>query len=428
MRTIKVLFITQYFHPETEIGGIRIAEIAYYLRVRGHEPTILTGLPNYPAGKLHPDYRSRAYCGTFTEIINGLPVIRVPLYPSHSKHSLPRLANYFSFAATASLRSLLMKGFDIVIATSPPLTTGIPASCASVFHRLPLVLDLRDLWPESAVQLGYLSNSSMRAAAYRLERSLYRRASRIVCVSKGIRDDLIKRGVPSHKCLVLTNGIDIDLFTPHVRDKATDELRAGDAIVGIYLGSLSAYHGLEHAIDLLEQLRRFPHVKIIFAGDGSAEREFRTAIAARRLTNAVFLGNVPRKRMPGLIAAADFCLAFVKESPFARWLLSSKIFMYMACGRPIFAAATGETRRVIEDAHAGVVAFPDAEGIRRLASHIGGLGRGALYNGYGINGRTYAERWCSWETIAAAYEEALMQASEQPAGYKRQVRSEMAPD
>jgi len=418
MKPMKILFITQYFQPETEIGGIRIAEIAHHLRTRGHEPTILTGLPNYPTGKLHQDYDRRALRGTFTEVINDLQVIRVLLYPSHSKRTAPRLTNYFSFAIAACIRTLVMRGFDIVVATSPPLTTGIPGRIGSMLNRTPFILDLRDIWPEAAVQLGYLKNRLVCAAAYNLEESVYRGASRIVCVSSGIRDGIVQRGIPTEKCTVLPNGIDTDLFSPNARDSTIEQLRANDTIIGIYVGSLSAYHGLDHAIDLLECLRPFPHVKVVFAGDGTAERDLRAAIGGRYLGNAVFLGNVPRRRMPGLIAASDFCLAFVKESSFSQWLLSSKIFMYMACGRPIFAAATGETRRVIESAGAGMVAAPDLDGIRRLADQIGSLTR-ETFDNYGRSGRAYATRCCSWKRIAGCYEDVLAEALRRSANTSR---------
>src|SRR5215813_2796664 len=124
---MKILFITQYFYPETEVGGIRIAEIARHLRARGHKPAILTGFPNYPSGELHPDYRRKMWRCAYTEVVDGMRVSRVPLYPSHSKNSLPRLANYFSFAISASMRLLTMSDFDVIVATSPPLTVGIPA-------------------------------------------------------------------------------------------------------------------------------------------------------------------------------------------------------------------------------------------------------------------------------------------------------------
>jgi len=275
------------------------------------------------------------------------------------------------------------------------------------------------------VQLGYLGNRKMRAAAYGLEQSLYRHASRIVCVSKGIGDDIIERGVAAPKCTVLTNGVDTDLFSPDARDSAVEQLRANHTTIGIYVGSLSVYHGLDQAIDLLENLRRFPHVKIVFAGDGSAESEFRAAVGARHLDNAIFVGGVPRKRMPGLIAASDFCLAFVKESPFSRWLLSSKIFMYMGCGRPIFAAATGETRRVIEEAGAGVVTAPDTGGIRQLADGIASLHGGTFDNPYGRSGRAYAMRYCSWKAIAESYEEVLLATVEQTSRNRTCARSKI---
>src|SRR5262249_50996481 len=161
---------------------------------------------------------------------------------------------------------------------------------------------------------------------------------------------------------------------------------------------------------LLEHLRQSPHVKVIFSGGGSAESDFRSALDARRLKNAIFLPPRLREQMPGLIASSDFCLAFVKKSSFSRWLLSSKVFMYMACGRPIYAAAYGETRRVIEEAGAGYVVDPDSEGISQMAKRISALSDGVVVNSYGSSGRAHALRFCSWERIAADYERVLTEA------------------
>jgi glycosyltransferase involved in cell wall biosynthesis len=303
-----------------------------------------------------------------------------------------------------------MFGFDVVVATSPPLTTGIPASLASALRRIPFILDVRDLWPECAVELGYLTNPNARAMAYSLERFLYRRASRIVCVSNGIRDDIVARGVHGDKCTVLTNGIDTDLFHPGARDNVVEQLREGGNTIGIYLGTLSAYHGLDHAVNLLERLEQFPHVKVVFCGGGSAENEFRTAVEARQLKNAIFMQAPSLNRMPGLVASCDFCLAFVKESAFSRWLLSAKVFMYMACARPIYAAADGETRRIIEEAGAGCVVAPNSDGIRQLAEKIATMRDETLTASYGRRGRAYVERHSSWQIIAANYERVLTQA------------------
>jgi glycosyltransferase involved in cell wall biosynthesis len=407
---MRVLFVTQYFPPETEIGGIRIWELARRLMHRGHEVMVLTGLPNYPTGALTPAYGRKARGVFFTEFLDGIKVARVILYPSHSKDGSKRLANYVSFAGSASLRALALRGLDIIVATSPPLTAGLPACVAACVNRAPLVMELRDLWPEAAIQLGYLRSPLARRSAYALEHALYKRATAIVSVSNGIREDIVARGVEADKCTVLFNGIDPELFSSQSRNHQVEALKAGGRVVGLYLGSLSEYHGLDLALDLLSRLQPHDRFRILFAGGGSARSALEAAVQDRGLTNAIFLPAPTRPEMPGLAASADFCLAFVKESAFSRWLLSSKVFMYMACARPIFAAAAGETRRVIEEANAGIVAEPSAHGVAALAETLLGMTDGSRFAEYGDNGRRYIERSHTWASVASAYEHVLLDA------------------
>ncbi len=404
---MRILFVTQYFPPETEIGGIRIQEIATRLVTRGHDVTVLTGLPNYPSGSLQKEYRRRAWKITWTERMNGFDVVRVPLYPSHSKQSIARLANYFSFALTSALRAQVLKRPDIIVATSPPLTVGIPAWLAAARAKIPFILEIRDLWPEAAIELGYLRNPHVEKAAYALESFLYKRANRIVTVSHGMKTDLVARGISSLRCAVIPNGVDTSLFSPGATNEYISSLRREGLTVGVYLGTLSVYHGMDHALDLLQRLRVHPHIRVVFAAGGSARAELEAAVAQRGLDNAIFLPAPPRHQMPGLIASADFCLAFVKPGPFARWLLSSKIFMYMSCGRPIFSAGAGETGRVITEANAGVVEAPTPEGIARLTDSIVSMAGKPALAAFGANGRAYAERSCSWDSLTDSYEQLL---------------------
>jgi colanic acid biosynthesis glycosyl transferase WcaI len=408
---MRILFITQYFAPETEIGGIRVLEIASRLQSMGHETAILTGLPNYPSGKLLESYRRKAWRGTWTETINGLKVTRVPLFPSHDKKTLPRLLNYFSFLFASAARSVFMKRPDVVVCTSPPLTIGLSAWLAAKRFAVPFLLEIRDLWPEAAIELGYLKNPRVRKAAYALESFLYSRASRIISVSEGMREDLLKRGIPAARCEVICNGVDVSLFAPSSPETSpnavVDELQRNGNIVGVYLGTISTYHGVDCMLELLEKLRSEPRIQIVFAAGGSARDDLERQVNARGLSNATFLPAPPRKEMPAVISAADFCLAFVKPGPFSRWLLSSKVFMYMSCGRPVFAAAVGETARVIQEAQAGIVEDATPEGIDRLAHSIARIGRGLEIEHLGANGRRYAEHYCSWEALAVSYERVL---------------------
>jgi colanic acid biosynthesis glycosyl transferase WcaI len=401
---MRILFLSQYFPPETEIGGIRILEIGRRLIARGHRISVLTGLPNYPSGKLDPAYRKKAWKLAWRENHDGIDVLRVAMFPSHSKKTLPRLANYFSFLFASAARAIFAARPDVIVCTSPPLTIGLSAWLAAKRFGIPFVLEARDLWPEAAIALGYLQNRQVQKSAFVLERFLYRRTRHIVVVSQGMKKDLIEREIPAAKCSVIPNGVDTELFTPEARSDYIESLKQSGFKVGTYLGTLSVYHGVDHALTLLEKLRSYAKIRVVFAAGGSALRELQSAVAQRGLNNALFLRAPSRREMPGLIASSDFCLALVKPGPFSRWLLSSKIFMYMACGRPIFALATGETARVIAEAHCGVVEEPGEAGVDRLAASIADLAGGRVAESMGGTGRLYAEQSCGWNSLSESYD------------------------
>ena len=401
---MRILFLSQYFPPETEIGGIRILELGRRLMATGHQVSVLTGLPNYPDGRLHPAYRKKAWKLTWRENHDGIDVIRVAMFPSHSKKTLPRLANYFSFLFASAMRAMFLRKPDVIVCTSPPLTIGLSAGLAAARFQVPFVLEARDLWPEAAIALGYLQHTCVQKAAFALEDFLYRRARHLVVVSQGMKKDLVERGIAPAKTSVIPNGVDTGLFTPGAKNAYIESLKKSGLRVGVYLGTLSAYHGADHALALLERLQSHRDIRVVFAAGGSAAQELQTAVTQRGLSNALFLQAPSRREMPGLIASSDFCLALVKPGPFSRWLLSSKIFMYMACGRPIFALATGETARVIAEAQCGIIAEPIHLGIDRLATSIAALAGGPQAESMGRAGRIYAEQHCGWNSLSHSYD------------------------
>ncbi len=401
---MRILFLSQYFPPETEIGGIRILELGRRLIAAGHQVSVLTGLPNYPDGKLHPAYRKKAWKLAWRENNDGIDVIRVAMFPSHSKQTLPRLANYFSFLFASATRAMFLAKPDVIVCTSPPLTIGLSAWLAASRFQVPFVLEARDLWPEAAIALGYLQNSGVQKAAFALESFLYRHARHLVVVSQGMKKDLVEHGIAPAKASVIPNGVDTDLFTPDATNEYIERLKKSGLRVGVYLGTLSAYHGADHALTLLEKLQSHRDIRVVFAAGGSAAQGLQTAATQRGLSNALFLRAPSRREMPGLIASSDFCLALVKPGPFSRWLLSSKIFMYMACGRPIFALATGETARVIAEAQCGIIEEPLDSGIDSLATSIGALAGGPQAEAMGRAGRIYAEQHCGWNSLSHTYD------------------------
>jgi glycosyltransferase involved in cell wall biosynthesis len=209
-----------------------------------------------------------------------------------------------------------------------------------------------------------------------------------------MKRDLVERGITPAKCSVIPNGVDTDLFTPDTKSDYIESLKKSGLRVGVYLGTLSAYHGADHALALLERLQSHRDVRIVFAAGGSAVQELQTAIAQRGLSNALFLRAPSRREMPGLIASSDF--------------------MYMACGRPIFALATGETARVIAEAQCGIVEEPLDSGIDGLAASIGALTGGPQAESLGRTGRIYAERYCGWNSLSHTYDILLQELTSMP--------------
>lgn len=395
------MFITQYFYPETEIGGIRIYEIAQSLKNKGFKIKILTGMPNYPEGKLFPGYKLKIFN---KEIIDGLNVYRSWLFPSHAKNVFYRAFNYVSFAFSSIVMGMFIGRADYIIATSPPLTTGLVGYVLSKVKKAKLVIELRDLWPEVLIEMGYLNNKYIQQKFYAFEKFIYERAWKIIGVSKGIITDITERGVPKEKTFVITNGIDIDLFKPVQPNGELLEWKGTD-LMGIYIGTISTYHGFELVVEFLRKLQNYSNIKIVFVGGGSGKELLEKAIEKNNFNNVKLLPSVARKEMPEIISTADFGLAFIKETKFSRWLISSKIFMYMACQLPIYGLVNGETADIINNNNIGKALPPNRESIMLL---IEALKNAKGENVFRKNSRMLAVNNFSWEVIGGKYYEMLL--------------------
>ena len=199
------------------------------------------------------------------------------------------------------------------------------------------------------------------------------------------------------------------LFKEGTQNKELMELKQKGYFIGIYLGSLGTYHGLDLAVQFFLRLKKLKKVKIVIVGGGAERFKVEKAVRKHNLNNVMLLPLPSRERMSEFISSADFGLAFLKKSKFSRWLISSKIFMYMACGKPIIGAAAGETREIIEEANAGIIVDPEKEKIDELVSIVSKLTCDTLLRRkLGINGRRFVEENFSWKTLARRYETILL--------------------
>ena len=398
---MRFLILTQYFPPEIGASQVRLAAFARQLRRHGHDVEVVTGMPNYPTGRIFNGYRGTLYR---RELWEGIPVHRVWVYPSLGT-GFRRLVNYGTFAVTSLIGLMRARRPDYLFVESPPLFLSVPALLAAGVWRVPVIFNVADLWPDSVRELGILADGPTLRAAERLERWTYRRATYVNAVTEGIGTTLIQaKGVPADKVLRLTNGVDIELFRPGPPEPAlTRHLGWGGKRVLLYAGTLGVAQGLTVALDAMDRLReRAPEVLLAFIGDGSDRKALEAVAQDRALTNVRFYDARPPEYVARLYRCAWAGFASLKHLPLFDGARPSKIFPAMGSGKPVIYSGAGEGARIVDRAGAGLVVPPEdgaalADAIARLA------GDPKLAAELGANGRRFVEAELSWPALVGRW-------------------------
>lgn len=398
---LRIIFLTQYYPPETGAPQARIHETARRLAAAGHDIQVLTAMPNYPRGRVFDGYRRRLF---MREEIDGIAVTRAYIYPTNRLDLFRRLANYFSFVVSSILVGLLaMRRADVLICESPPLFLGLSALTLSRAKRMKFVFNVSDLWPETAVRLGVVTNERLIAVATRLERFLYRTADMKTGQSVGICRGIAERSLDGRIALV-PNGCDCRLFGPERRDRREAESRGwGDRLIVGYAGLIGLAQGVRLYIEVADRLRNDPRFAFIVAGDGPERDAVEAEARNRGLDNIAFLGFRPKADMPGLVAGYD--MTIVPLTDFIPGALPSKLYEIMASETPVILAAEGDPKELVERAEAGLVVPYGVDAavsaIRHLATEP------ELRQRLGRNGRAFVLANHDRDAIAATMERVL---------------------
>jgi len=354
---MKILFVSHYFPPEVNAPANRTHEHCRRWVMDGHEVTVITGVPNHPRGRIFPGYRNR---WIQEETVDGIRVIRTWMYLTPNSGFLRRVANYLLFALTAVLASPRAERPDVVVATSPQFFVGVAGAIIARIKRRPFVLEIRDLWPKSVVELGQLGPGPILSALEALERWLYRSAAGVVVNTRTFHDHVAARGVPSASIELVYNGIDPAVFRP--RPKNAELLaRHGfeNAFTVAYVGTLGLAHGLSLLVDVAERLAGQDEIRFVLIGDGADREKIEADVARRGLANFRMLGLQPRDAMPDWIASIDVLLVMLRDLPVFETVIPSKIFEFLAQERPVILAAKGEIRRMMDEAQGALVVDPE---------------------------------------------------------------------
>ncbi len=408
---MRILFLTQYYPPETGAAQNRIYDLCERLAMSGHGVTVLTALPNYPQGKIFEKFK-----GTFiaTEEMGAIKVVRTWIYATRNKGFISRLANYFSFVLTSLLGALLkVDSQDIIVVESPPLFLGISGLLISWLWRAKLVFNVSDLWPKSAVDLGVLNNRFLIRFSTMLEEQIYRRSDLVTGQTEGIVSDVRQR--TSKPVLLYTNGIDPSLLHPaQDRDGARSELGfLNDNFLVGYVG----LHGLAQGLDTLllaaGKLLDRKEICFVFVGDGPEKNRLQALASEQGLSNVFFFPPKPRSSVPRILSALDAAIVPLRRLDLFRGALPNKLFESMGGGVPVIVSIEGEAKNLVERAEGGLCIPPEdaaalAEAVLYLQRHP------EIRRKMGDNGRRFVTQHYDRRAIALQVETALIQLLREP--------------
>jgi len=400
---MKILYITQFYPPETGAASVRAYEFSWRWSKAGHDITVLTGFPNYPKGELYSGFKNKIYK---KEKSDKLTIIRVFTYIPKYKNTFSRIINQLIFSLLSIYGGAKASRPDVIIVTSPPFGIGIIGYILSRIWRSRLIFEVRDLFPQSAISFGVLKNPYLIWSLKIIEQFYYKKSDIVVGVTQGICDFIQNKGIPREKIRKITNGVNVELFRKFSSISFRTENKLEDHFIVMYTGIHGRAENLSVLIKAAELLKREKQIRFVLVGDGVEKENLIAMVNKSGLTNVIFIDTQPAEKIPYILASADICFSSRKNVDVNYGALPVKIFEYMACAKPVILAIKGEAEAIIRESHAGVCVDPDdaitlARMILTLSANKQRLEE------YGKNGRDYVKRFYDRKKLANHYLELI---------------------
>ncbi|MEJ2743002.1 MAG: glycosyltransferase family 4 protein [Gammaproteobacteria bacterium] len=342
----RIVILTQWFDPEPTFKGLLFAK---KLEERGFEVEVVTGYPNYPGGRLYDGYKLHLYK---KDIVDGIKVHRVYLYPSHDSSKIRRIMNYSSFALSALFFCLFfLKRPKALYVYHPPLTTGVVASIVSKIRRIPFVYDIQDLWPDTLKSTGMISSEKVLAWVGRVAHYVYKSATSIVVLSEGFKQLLINRGVDPNKISVIYNWAD----ERYIKPAAKENYCLGSTFNVLYAGNFGKAQDLSVLVEAAELLKDKGCIKITLIGNGQEKYKLNQLVKEKRLSNIEILDSVPVSEISSYLSSADALFVHLKSDPLFTVTIPGKTQAYLAVGKPIIMGVEGCAAELIDLSGGGVL-------------------------------------------------------------------------
>jgi len=403
---VRILLIHQYFLEKGEGGGSRFNEMTQVWSSKGHPVTVLAGMVNYTTGKKPGRYRGKHYYKD-TDFYPHVDVLRCHVSESYNVNFLGRLWGYFSFMFSTIWGGLFkIKGpYDVILVTSPPLFVGMTAYVLSRLRRTPFVFEVRDLWPESAIDTGVLKNKGVIQMAYWFEKFIYQRARFVNVLTPAFREKLIDKGIPAGKIKFIPNAADFTL-SEKLRNFDGEAFKKELGLEGRFVITYVGAHGVaNHLIQLLDAAGHLRDTNITFQliGSGMQKEMLLEETGKRGLKeHVIFRDPVAKEEVFKYIIASDMGASVLKKVDTFKTIYSNKTFDYMSCRRPVLLAIDGVSRELVEEAKCGVYVEP--ENAVDIATKLKAIyTQPAKLKEMGNNGFLYARKHFDREKLAEEY-------------------------
>lgn len=341
-----ILYIHQYFLTPQEPGGTRSYWVAQELIKNGHQVTMLTS-----STKFQEEIKNVN--------IDGINVIYIKEDYDQNMSVARRLKAFVNFMYKASRIGVQQKNIDLVIATSTPLTIGVPALVIKWLKKTPYVFEVRDLWPEVPIQMGAFKNPLIINLLRWFEKTIYRNAEHVIALSPGMQDGVVKY-IPKEKTSMIPNMAKMDEFWP--REKNYELMRVlglkNDSFKIIHFGSLGLANGAHTIIESAKLMKEVSDVEFLFVGGGSTENDLICEVDKHQLTNVKFLGKFPMKEVSEIVNFCDVSIVSFLDLPILYTNSPNKLFDSLSAGKPIIVNSAGWTKDMVEQHNCGYYVNP----------------------------------------------------------------------
>lgn len=393
---MNILFISHFYPPESGAASKRISGLARNLKKLGHNVEVLTGFPSYPTGIKEPEYKGKFY---MEDEIDGIKIYRYCVFSSPKRTKINRALNYFTFMLSSMFFVFKKKKYDVIIASSPPIFIGIPACFISSIKKVPLVFDIRDIWPDIAYEMGAIDKKSL---VYRildnLSNFIYKKSKMITVVTKGKKKKLITKGIEENKIKVISNGFDKEFLQNDIDVELIRKYNLEEKFTLLYAGLIGLAQGLGMIIDTAEMLQEYEDIQFLIIGDGPEKPKLEKDLLKRNIKNVVFIGLMPHEKIYTFLKYSKASIVpLINEK--LQDSVPTKMLESLGAGCPVILSAKGESEKILLESQGGICIEPnDSNALREGILYL--YKNQHIETNMGANGQEYVLSNYTRESIA----------------------------